>query len=572
MSDDDRGNDDEKLFDENAGVIPIYGRDDPEPGSASVHFKTLGHSRNTFYFLPRRGKQVIAFKYYELSRKTALFMLAPRQWWETEFPAKGGFTGGAVDAAVNFLIARQFIAGVYREDRVRGLGAWIDQGRAVIHAGDCLYIDGIKTPLLDIRSKYVYEELPALGLDMAAPMRPAEARKFVAFAQSLNWGLRVNGDLLAGWFVAALASGAMTWRPHALLTGPRGCGKSWVLDVLIQMAGAFSLAVKGETTAAGVRQSLQSSSLPVLFDEAEGDSQASAKNIAAIISLMRQASADGEAAVVKGSASGEATSYAVRSSFMLSAIRDPIEQAADESRITVMSLGRPTETSQARFHAVTQPLARIITDEQWARRFRSFVFSRLHMLKASAEVFAKVGNEFFEEQRMGDQIGAMAAGVHVITSQEARPPTQAEALEWYRSHAWIEQNDLVRESSDEDKMLQAILQAVVRVDKDMGSGSYSVGEMLESLITNRPIAGLGPEIARADLTRRGIKLDRDGSTLHIATHHRGIMALLEGTSWPKQGWARILVRLPGAEKTVVQRFSGSTSRCISIPTSLLGGA
>ncbi len=420
---------------------------------------------------------------------------------------------------------------------------------------------------MEVRSRYIYESAPARAIEMDNPLDPREAIRVVECFQALHWANAVSAELLAGWIVAALASGAIPWRPHGLLNGPKGCGKSWVLSLVARLLGNFCVPVKGETTAAGLRQHLRGSAFPVLFDEAEGETERARKNMDGVLGLMRQASADGEAVVLKGSVSGKSVSHTVRSAFLLGAIRDPIKQAADESRVSVLSLDAPTTDSQQIFRATAKPAALVIGSAIWASRFRALVFQRMPLLLAATEVFARVGADFFGEQRMGDQIGAMASGVHVLTNIDGNPPTDEEALAWYQSRAWPDQAEVLEESSDEVHLLASILHAPIRVDRDQTPGvtATSVYNLLAIAASQEIDSGVSSRRARLVLLEHGLRVELKTGELYIANRHRGLAKLLEGTSWSGGGWGRLLVRLPGASKTPQLRFQGVQSRGVAIP-------
>ena len=97
--------------------------------------------------------------------------------------------------------------------------------------------------------------------------------------------------------------GALKWRPHIWLTGSAGTGKSWVFkNVVRRLLGETALAVQGETSEAGLRQTLGHDALPVVFDEADIDDRRSADRIQNILTLMRSASTDDGGLLLKGSA------------------------------------------------------------------------------------------------------------------------------------------------------------------------------------------------------------------------------------------------------------------------------
>lgn len=530
-----------------------------------AQFKALGHYRGLFYFLTSRGKQVLTLKHNQLSHKATLFMLAPLQWWEREFPSDKGFSGKAVDQAVNYIIHQCYTAGVFRMDRMRGLGAWWDDGRAVIHAGDHLIVDNEKTDLQEFSSRYVYEALPALNVDLSAPMPASESVKFYKFCTSFSWERPLYGTLMAGWVTAALVCGAMPWRPHLFVTGPSGCGKSWVTDKMARLLGEFILAAKGNTSEAGLRQYLQHNALSVLFDEAEGEDSNGEANIARVLALLRQASTEDEGKIFKGGADGQAVSYTIRSMFMLSAIRVPIQQTADENRITVLTLRKGNADDTERFKSYTVPLSVEILTDEWASRFRARVIFHLKTFRKNIEIFTQAAGVHLGSARMGDQIGPMMAGAYLLHSDAEISYT--DAMAFIQRQDWEDQTR-IQEESDEDKVLNALLESVIRIPMERGSADLSVGELIRAAC-GRSSTDIDPSSAAKTLARNGILAA--GDHVIISNTNRGIKALLKNTSWAI-GWGRILKRIDGAYAPPDKKsFAGAQSRGVAVPIARILG-
>lgn len=548
------------------------------PPGAELHFRPLGYDRDKFYFFTAKGRQVRELSAAKLSKKTELLTLAELNWWEREFLSDNGFSGRAVDAAANYLIQACYRCGVFSPDRRRGRGVWRDLDAIVIHAGDRLYIDGIETSLVEAQTDAVYECEERIHIDMDNPLTPHEAQAILEWAKSLNWENQTHALLLVGWLTVAMASGALGWRPHIFLSGPKGSGKSSILEVLKILLHGFVLAVTGSTSAAGLRQSLANDALPVMFDEAEGDSQKASSNIDDVLALMRHASADFDAKVIKGGADGKATATLVRSCFCLSAIRDPLHQAADQSRVTTLSLKGATPESRAHNDTVTKPLADHICDPIYTRRFRARVLTNLPRLLESIRVFTEAAGGVFGDSRMGDQIGALMGGAWMTIHDGL--PTVEQARERLEKLNWTEQRELVAEASDEMACLNAILEAHIKVDGEAWHGEASIGELVafvhsrlevERITESRrgtmrmpgesdPVAFPAPggiSVADADraLAMYGLRVDRDKSdppqpSGHLlVSNNNGMLGrkIMAHTTWPK-GWGKLLARLPGAIK------------------------
>src|SRR6185369_16851755 len=148
------------------------------------------------------------------------------------FPGKTPFDE---DAAKNAMIHTSHNeVGIYDDDRVRGLGAWEDDGRSVLHLGKMLVVDNQRVPLAKFNSEFIYERAISIADEKADPLSVADANKLIQLCNMLSWEKPINGRLLAGWCVAAIICGALKWRPHIWLTGPSGSGKSWIIHNVIK--------------------------------------------------------------------------------------------------------------------------------------------------------------------------------------------------------------------------------------------------------------------------------------------------------------------------------------------------
>jgi putative DNA primase/helicase len=548
----------------NLRVVKLPGAKEPAPprdaDPAPVHFRALGHNRDQVYFMTARGRQLLRVPISALAAKTTLLHLAPLQWWEREFPAQGGFKGAAVDQAVDFLIGQCFRRGVFRPDQVRGRGAWWDDGRLAIHAGDRLIVDGAPCALEEISGRYVYEARPPIPIDLDDPLPVEEAEKLHRYCRSLCWEQgQISATLFAGWVAASIGCGALEWRPHIFLTGPSGCGKTTVLKTVLALLGEFALSVKGDTSAPGVRQALGPDALPVIFDEAEAESIHAEDNLNRVLALMRSASADSESRVVKGGQGGEATGYALRSMFCLTAIRVGLKQTADHTRVTVLELGKPGAAAREAYLATVAPLAAEIADPMWAARFRARVLLRLGDLRANARTFGLAAGLHLGSARLGDQIGPLLAGAYLLHRDGLVSPQAAG--EWVARQRWTEQEEIAQER-DEARLLAALLESQVSLQVDRVRYDASIGELVGIASGRLYHRSISAKEAAGELGRRGMLV----STTHvcISNTHRAIEAALRGTSWTA-GWSRVLRRIEGARAHGREWYGGAQSRGTAVP-------
>ena len=542
-------------------VTSIERRDAPaagehEAGAVSAQpFQILGYNQGAYFYLPAGSKQVVELRTRDHT-KLQLLALAPMAHWERAFP---GPSGPKWDLAANSLIQRAHAAGVYDTARIRGRGAWWDDGRAVLHLGDRILVDSKEHPIDGApRGRYIYEAAAPMPVDLADPLSAEEAYRFVELCGLLSWERPISAKLLAGWVAVAPVCGALAWRPHVWLTGPAGSGKTWVVDHLMRrVIGDIGLAVQSETTEAGLRQTLGHDARPVIFDEAEGENERAQLRIQNILALMRQASSESGSAIIKGSATGAARTYHIRSCFAFSSIGVGVQQHADATRVTVLSLRR--DDDPARFPKLQQLRYELLTPE-WIRRLHARLIRMIPVIRINAQAFATAGAARIGSQRLGDQVGALLAGTYALYSDEAVTP--AAATEWMARQDWSEQ-EAVTDTADEATCLQTILEHLVRVETKTIKGERSIGELVE-LARGSDASDTGGWLEAGEiLARIGIRIR--GTDFVVASNHSEIQRILARTPWSR-GWGRMLQRLPGAAAIGAPiHFAGIKCRGVAVP-------
>lgn len=544
--------------------------DIPEDEDAgSFPYRALGYDHGRFYYLAGRASQVIDLA-SSSHTKLNLLSIAPLSYWQRQYPSGKDSNEAMWDMAANALMRQCENAGVYDADKIRGRGAWWDHGRSLLHVGGCLIIDGEQRPLTDPSVRYVYEAAPPLHLDMENPLSAREAHEFVKLCQMLQWEKPISGMLLAGWIFLAPICGALAWRPHIWITGGAGTGKSWVQSNIVSpCVGNTAITPQGVATEAGIRQLLGMDARPVVFDEAEGEDQQAQSRIQSIMSLARQASSESGGAIIKGSATGKAMTYRIRSMFGFSSIGVGVQQYADKTRVTILALvsdqAKPEQQRAAAFEALKAKAGGLLTDE-YAARLRARAVNMIGAIRENAKTFAAAGAAVIGTQRLGDQIGTMLAGAYALHNNGLITPE--DALAWITKQDWSDETAL-HEVKDEQSCLSHILEYVVRVSGDAATTERSIGELIKGVVSRERNGDIGPLAAEEHLLRMGIRVTEGG--IVIANNHTALAAVLKGTLWARE-WGRILKRLLGAQAYKPERFgSGGTHRGVLIPISHIIG-
>ncbi|MEI6644368.1 MAG: hypothetical protein WCL10_20350 [Novosphingobium sp.] len=414
-----------------------------------------------------------------------------------------------------------------------------DDGRIVVHCGDMLYVDRTPTAPSAIRSRYVYE----LGQPMRAaidnPLSTGEASLYLEHMRRLPFARDLDATMMAGWTVCAHIGGVLNWRPHIWLVGAKGTGKSYVMDSVVKrlFGPQRCLSVASSTTEAGLRQTLGSDAIPVLFDEAEGQDATAIARIQRIMETVRQSSSETGARIAKGTTSGSAMSFQIRSCFMFASINASIVQQSDRSRITVVEL----KAERRRYGlAELNKAGEFLIGDEYAQRYQARAIQLAPVIRHNAEVFAVAAAALLGEQRAGDQYGALFAGAYSLTSDERVTLEQAE--QWLTQFDMSEDKAEVDTMSDERRCLNLILESKLEIQYLEKRETRTIAEWIGEASENQILLVLQREGIHVLSTGRG-----DSPQIVILNDADGIKRILRGSPWEAGEYNKVMKRLPGAE-------------------------
>ena len=531
-------------------------------------FRCLGYDHGTFFFLGRRSGQIVPLTASALSSEGNLLELAPLDWWEAHFPKKGGFVR---TEAVNALISACLEKRVFDIGRVRGRGAWWDDGRAILHIGDALVLDGRRYRISGFQSRYIYEEAASFDVLDVAPLANADAPKLLKLCEHLMWERPYMAHLLAGWCVVAPICGALLWRPHLWIIGESGSGKSVLQDRIIKPALAgIALCVQSKTTEAGIRQALKSDARPVLFDEGESETPSDRSRMQSVIDLARAASTEGGAPIAKGGQTGIGHQYQVRSAMCFLSIAPMLTHQADENRFTVLRLlGQSDHTKEGKavhaehFARLEGLIATTITTD-FPSRLLARSIELMPTIRHNALAFARAAAEVMPSRRNADQIGVLLAGAAAL--EHGDKLTAKEAVACVLALGWIDEAAIeAAREPDHVKLITYLCQQVITVRPRMGAPhDLSIGELIGGALEN--------EDHDIHLRRIGIRVDRGDGHVWFANTHQGLANLLAASPWAG-AWAVILGRHTYARKSdnPVRYTTGTKTRAIGIPYAIVTG-
>ena len=529
----------------------------PPEMDAPWPFRVLGHDDGVYFYLPNSSQQIVALTAND-HKHLPFLRLAPANWWETMWPAKDGADW---KAAANALIQSCHREGIFTPRRVRGRGCWIDGDHVLFHAGDRLIVGNEERNIPSWQSKWIYEQGQRLEADNAQPLPSSEAARLMQLTEMMNWKEPIYAKFFAGWCVIAPICGVFSWRPHIWVNGPSGSGKTWLINnILDPLVGRLALQVQSATTEAGIRQSLRSDALPVVFDEAESEDKRGQVRMQSILELARQASAETGAGIIKGSASGKAQEFQIRSCFAFASIGVAATLRADTSRITSLELRKDNSAAgQERFDMLKRLWSETVALPGWAEGIRARALANAKTITNNARTFAKAVAIKLGDQRIGDQLGALLAGAFSLTSQ--RELTIEEATDWVNKQNW---HGFLPDEADQDEVraFSWMLDKSIRFETDEGKAyTRGIGELIQQYYSEA-VRSDDAESIRRNLMRSGIKVETD--TVAISNHHPALRTLFENTTWADK-WKDQMARVPGAVAVPSVRFGASTHRVVRIP-------
>lgn len=476
-------------------------------------YTPIGVDHAERYVLSNSTRQVLNIK-----TKNDLFMLAPLSTWEIMYAdrEKAWF-----DSALSDLTQACIEAGYYSPSKIRGRGAWHDDGRILYHAGDVL-IDcdtGARLPLHEYRGRNIYEACEPVEVG-AAMVTAEEGQRLAAIISGASWKLPSSGLLLSGWLMIAPICGALNWRPHIWLSGPTQTGKSTIFKLIVEPVlgskGDGALSPSGATSEAGLRQSLGLDAFPCYVDEFETDSHDRQQQVQKTLFLFRQASSGGT--IVKGTVGGKSQEFTARSAFLVASTVDAIDSTTDRNRITTLEIIKPDQSKRREQYRSFRDGAVALIGDGFKVRFRSRAIRHARGIMEAAEIFADAIVEAGGDSRLGDQLGALLAGYWYLEHDDAPSIEQAREV----SAPFMEDapSDAIAE---ERRCLDAMLHAAIRFDDNQ---THTVIELVNSIRTGHARAISMREV----LAVHGIKYDDD--FLDIAPSHdlaRKLFGRYEGT-------------------------------------------
>lgn len=509
-----------------------------EPGTFGP--RPLGFTKEGHYALldPVR-KIVVLASAQQLLSEQYLLGLAETGFWAQRFP---GQKSGSINfrAAGEALIKACRRAGPFNPSRIRGRGIWLEGDKVIVNLGQ---------PIESV--KFLYLCFEGIPLDNGSTF---DARRLWDHLGLYNWRNPQDAGLLFGWLAMAPICGALTWRPHAFIYGPARSGKTTIHTVASTILSPLAISADGQSTEAGIRQTLGPDSLPILLDEFESDQNGNM--LRNILRLARSASS-ANTPVLRGTPEGKAMSFSLRTTFLFSAINPRGMSPADQSRIAMFEL---------QMHASDREVGkRIAGDEAYFRStgsaWASHMIGLAHLVQPAADAIdLHLTGDRRHRQNMSILIGA---GFVALNS---RVPSNAEAQALASEYApAVERHALETHRDDAQECLDQLLSHVVD-GVPLGSWLATLrdeqhGRLNDNSDAERIVSSFGLRVI----------VGSEGEGVYVANGAPRLAEVFRDTPWAHRAWQSALRKLDGAftpQNPVQFRVLGK-KRALGIPLSYL---
>ena len=507
--------------------------------------RPLGYTKDGLYaFLDPSRQIVVSASANQLLSSQYLLGLANREFWVRQFPGgeRGKFDFIATGEALIDACKR---AGPFVPARVRGRGIWLEGGEVVVNLGAPL--NG------DLRNLYVCFEPIAFERQDGF-----ETERLLDFLRLFNWRNKQDAILMLGWLAIAPICGVLSWRPHLFVYGPARCGKTTIHSLAARVLHPLVISTDGQSSEAGIRQTLGPDSLPILIDEFESDQHGS--SLRGVIRLARSASS-ADNPVLRGTPEGKAMTFSLRTTFFFSAINPTGMSPADESRIVLLEL---------LMHENDPVVAnRIIAEDRHFRglgvRWCGYMASMARFIPDSIQTFEHGLPSI--DRRHRQNMATLLAGAFV--SLNGRAPTEAEATTWAADYTpTVELHAEALDRDDAGECLDHLFSHIVE--------GYPLGHWC-----GMTVEGAGNDRQREQARKIMRMFDMQvhevegAQGLLIRNHSPQVGKVFTLTRWESGGWMRALRKVDGAfvpKNPVHFPGTGTKNRCVSIPLELVPDA
>ena len=467
--------------------------------------------------------------------------------------------GFAQDKARDALVIECTRKGIFDPaGRIRGAGAHRGGHDALIlHLGNgvmrqALRVNGEPAEIqfypTGLYGDHVYPAAASLPRPWHEPVNCQVAEQLLATISTWHWKRKLLDPMLVlGGIGCGMIGGALDWRSNIWITGGKGTGKSTLNGKRGLLAGIFGSGVvrSAEPTAAYIRQRLRNSTVPVMLDELEAETDN--RRNKQILELARVASSGDDAG--RGGADHQAVEFTLQSAFWASSILIPPMEPQDRSRWAICSLLPLTGGPKPDF--------RVMKLGEVGRKLLRRMVDGWHRWDATLAAYSDALSDLGHQARACDQFGTLLACADLLLYDEL---PDAETIDQIAAMCDVQSLREVADSAEEHELCLSHLRTTM-VQSRGGDERQSIGtwiggavqELIDPLMTDdkarpyhRRLQELGLKIVTP--TEKGAKTWEPGvpGFLAVANAHQAVSGIFAGQKWAGGVWAQALGRCPDA--------------------------
>lgn len=513
-------------------------------------FEPLGTNGSRVVFFSLLHKRVFNLAASELKEMNLKAMLGA-DWCSDiygEYNEKKGETVFNHKQLATNIISTCQAEGPYSISKERRTGIWkMDDGQLIVNSKTLWRPSGLALKH-GIIENYVYPVSGDIGFSLATePATNVDIQRVLTSFRSLQWNTPLSSEMLLGWVGVAILASAVKRRPHVMLTGPAGCGKSTMLEQVRWLLGDMMSSCTGGQTLMGLNQLVQEQPARAIgIDEFEADSRNDKCRQTLEAARSSYSLTEGDEGIVRGTPGGNAKCYRLSSPFIAAGISPGKMEPADRSRWVVLE--------SRKLEAGGSGLGQLMSEDEASaigkRLCRLFV-SRWNVFQETAKIIRQVIVTSGGDGRISDTVGTLLAAYWAFISD--KPATIFDATKLV-AEMGLDARIAIHDVSDEKECLEALLTKVIPFRFQSGqyvlNRNLAVGEAVK-LVSDDPTGQVDVVNRLAQLGIR-VTFTKGKWFMYVANSptHTEMRKLFSGTKWAHGGWGLMLRRLPGgAEST-----------------------